>query len=230
MNSNKPRTHPASEPGFSLLEVVIAAAVLSLIVGSIMGVMQTTQTTFIENQYIVNMNLRAQMAMDRLIHMASQALTTDAEFGTLKPTTGVDAHCMRFRLIQSVDPSTGNVTYHPSKVYLYGPDSDTNPCKGLIVGRGSSLDAIFAGGKGTDGFLGTQDDNVNFLENGIPMVELLVPSTFAPRTGEMFTVNVEPAPTGRLITFTIRLNTRGSNGNFILPEDLELTERVALWQ
>jgi hypothetical protein len=207
-------------------------AVLSVVLGSIVMATVGTQDVFLENQVISQLNIYAQTALDRIVELSSQALTTDSQFSPLKPTTGVGSHCLRFRLVQSIDTTTGDVIYDDNaQVYLLGPDSGTHPCKGLVVGRGATLDVVYSTGKGPDNFLGTvDDDTVTALVSDIPAVELLVPETYSPRTGTMFTVDVSPAPVGRVLTLTLRLNARGKDGNYVLPNDLVLSERVALRQ
>ncbi|MBI4584668.1 MAG: type II secretion system protein [Planctomycetes bacterium] len=221
----------SNDSGFTFIELVATFSVLSIVVGSILMALLSTQNVFLDNQALSQLNLRAQLAMDRVAALSSQALTTDAEFGPLKPATGIDSHALQFRLIDSIDPDTGEVIYNDAvQVFICGPDSGSNPCAGLIIGRGPGLDDIYNTGKGADGLLGTEDDNTSALFSGVPAVELLVSSRYAPRTGEMFTVNLEPAPAGRLITFTLRINVRDSSGSLLLPNDLELRERVALRQ
>jgi prepilin-type N-terminal cleavage/methylation domain-containing protein len=222
-----------SRSGFSLVEVVTAMSILAMVLGSIFFATTGMQNLFIESQNLSQLSLRAQNAMDRVVEMASQAVTGDAMFSPLRPSTGVDSHCLRFRLMQSIDAATGNPIYDDiSRVYVYGPDAGgPEPCSGLIIGRGSTLGEIYANAKGPDGTLGTSDDNTSVsTATGIPFDELLIPSSLAPSTGQMFTVNVSPAPIGRLVTFTLRINMLATNGNFVLPNDLVLTERVALRQ
>ena len=70
-------------------------------------------------------------------------MTTDAQFSPLKPNTGVDSHCLRFRLLLNIDATTGQPVYDDTgRIYLYGPDDGTDPCAGIIVGRSPNLGAI----------------------------------------------------------------------------------------
>ena len=62
----------------------------------------------------------------------------------------------------------------------------------------------------------------------MPAVELLIPGRFAPQLGEMFQIDVTPAPTGRFLSFTLRVNAREATGGFVLVNDLVLTTNVAL--
>ena len=226
MTISKP---PETQAGLTLVELVASLGILSVVMGSILMAVIGTQDAFLENQLASQLNLRAQLSLDRIVDLASQALTTDADFSTLRPATGVNSHGLRFRLVQYIDAATGNPSYDSvNRVYIHGPDSGAEPCRGLVVGRGPSWTAIHSSACGADGFLGTTDDNTNVLSSGIPMVEILIPGSFAPQTGDMFTVNVSPAPIGRFLTFTLRLNARGQDGNYLFPADLVLTERVAL--
>jgi prepilin-type N-terminal cleavage/methylation domain-containing protein len=212
--------------GFTVLELVITLALLSIFLFGILATVTGLQSTFVENEVVADMHLRAERAMDRIVEMAGGALTNDPQFAPLKPTSGVDSHCLRFSFITSVDSVTATPVYSSNLVYIYGPDTGANPSRGLIIGRGPSLDAIWSQARGADGFLGTTDDDTSTLVSGDPYVELLIPSNYAPQTGDMFQVDVS----GRLLTVTLRLNAVGRAGTFILPNDLVMTERVALRQ
>ena len=51
--------------------------------------------------------------------IASQAVTTDNSFTPLKPSTGIDSHCLQFRLIDSF--AAGQPVYDDDLVvYIYG--------------------------------------------------------------------------------------------------------------
>ncbi len=219
------------ESGFTLIEVVLAVGVWSIFLVSIMTAVLGTQNGFVQSQTVTQLRVRAQHAMDRIVSTCNQAVTGDTEFSPLKPTTGVQSHCLRFRLIQFVD-GTGTPVYEDTlRVYVYGMDTGSTPCNGIILGRGPDLATIHSTGSGPDGVLGTTDDDAtSSIAGGVPAVELLVPSTFAPQSGDMLTIDVTPPPIGRLLTITMRLNVRGADGNFLLPNDLVLTERVALRQ
>ena len=218
--------------GFTLLEVMITVVVISIMLISILPAIRGSQDAFVQSQIFSQLNLRAQNALDRIVDLSGQGVTTDAEFSPLKPNTGINSHCLRFRLLTTIDTVTGEPVYDDNaRVYLYGPDDGTDPCAGIIVGRGPNLGAIYNAAAGSDSLLGTLDDDTTVsVAAGLPAVELLLPKTFAPETGEMFTVNVNPAPIGRLLTFTLRLNAIDKNGNFLLPNDLVLSQTVALRQ
>lgn len=226
MTISKP---PRSQAGLTLVELVASFGILSVVLGSIMMAVMGTQDAFLENQLVSQLNLRAQLALDRIVELASQALTTDADFSPMSSTSGVNSHGLRFRLVQYIDTATGTPVYDSTnRVYIYGPDSGASPSSGLVVGRGSSWTAIHSATCGADGFVGTADDNTSVLSSGLPMLELLIPNNYAPQSGDMFTVNVSPAPIGTFLTFTLRLNARGQDGNYLFPMDQVLTERVAL--
>ncbi len=216
----------------TFVEVAASLAVLLILLGSVLAATLSTQSVFIEDQLVSQLHLRTEETLDRIVALTSQALTTDTQFSTLLPSTGVATHCLRFRLVQGIDTTTGAVLYDDAaQVYILGPDAGAFPCGGVIIGRGPDLSTISASGQGPDGVLGTTDDSVGVIvASNVPVVELLLPSTFAPQTGEMFTVDLTPAPIGRLVTFTLRVNARNPNGGFLLENDLVLTERVSLWQ
>lgn len=215
----------------SLLELMAAVGLLGVFLAGILGTLAGTQSTFLENRSIWVVQVRAQKALDRIVSVARQAVTEDADFSFLKPSTGVNSHGLQFRLLDFIDGGGQPVYDDTLRVFIYGPDSGESPSKGLIIGRGPDLATIHATGGGPDGFLGTRDDNTTAaISGGVPAVELLVPSIYAPRTGEMFTINFDPGSDGRLITFTLRLNVKHRDRGFVIPDDLVLTERVALMQ
>lgn len=217
------------ESGMTLVELVILIGALLVLTLATMTALIGSQNAMVQNQTVSLLQLRSQIAMDRIVALTSQAITGDAEFSPLRPNTGVDCHALRFRLIDFIDGVSGAPVYNDAlKVYVYGPDGGTNPCAGLIIGRGPTLTDIYTIGAGADGLLGTVDDGTAAISDNIPAVELLIPSTFAPRTGDMFQIDVTPAPTGRLLSFTLRLNAREADGDFVLANDLVLTTNVAL--
>jgi hypothetical protein len=206
-------------------------ALVTVVLGSIVGATLGLQQTFLQGETVSRINLRGQLAMNRIVEVATQAVTSDAAFAPLRPTTGVGSHCLRFRLFDSFDLAGDPIYDNDAIVYIYGPDGGAYPAAGLIIGRGPGLLEIHGVGAGGDGLLGTTDDIASAsLAGGLPAVELLIPAEFAPRTGEMFTVDVLPPPVGPLLRFTLRLNAVGRDGNFVLNDDLVLSERVALRQ
>ncbi len=218
--------------GLTLLESVISLSVLGVFTATAVTALISTQRAMAQSQMTSVLALRAQKALERIVDLASQAVTSDLAYTPLKPATGVDSHALRFRLVQSVDVVTGEPVFDDvGRVYVYGSDSGSNPSSGILIGRGPTLDSIHAAAAGSDGLLGTTDDDTRVvLSSGVPAVELLVPSDFAPRVGAMLSIDVTPPPTGRLIELTIRLNARGVDGVFLLEDDIVLTERVALRQ
>lgn len=219
----------SGDAGMTLIEVMITIGTLMVLTFATVTALIGSQNAFVQSQTLSVLQLRAQIAMDRVVALSSQAVTGDAEFSPLKPTSGVDSHALRFRLIDSINPVSGAPVYDDDlKVYIYGPDGGTNPSAGIIIGRGPSLTDIYTTGAGPDGLLGTVDDSTASISGGMPAVELLMPSTFAPQTGDMFQVDVTPAPTGRLLTFTLRLNAREADGDFVLANDVVLTSAVSL--
>ena len=220
------------DAGMGIVEVSIVLSLTVIVSTVAMSTMLGSQRSIAEGVRQGELRIRAQHAMERLTSTLGQALTSDAEYSPLKPSTGADSHCVRFRLLQSTDPVTGAPIYDDSlRVYVYGPDSGTTPNAGLIIGRGPDLAAIYAAGAGADALLGTTDDDASTsLGGGVPAVELLIDSRYSPSSGDMFSVDVVPAPIGRLLEITLRLNVREANGNFALADDLVLQERVTLRQ
>jgi type II secretory pathway pseudopilin PulG len=213
--------------GFTMIEAIFTLTMIAILLVSIMSTTIGIQDAFFQSQVVSELNLRAQRVLDRVVALSGQALTSDTEFGGLKPNAGGDFHCLRFRMITAIDANTGAPIYDDAlKVYVYGADTGVTPCSGIVIGRGPDLATVHANGAGADAVLGTEDDAVNTLSNGVPVVELLVPSNFAPQNGEMFTIGIS----GRVLTFTIRLNARDADDKFVMPNDLVLTERVALRQ
>lgn len=223
MLANKPRA------GFTLVEMTVVIALLFIMLGGLMAAINNIQGAFAENQTIANLTLRAENALNRVVAMASQAVTVDAEFTPIKPDTGVDSHGLQFRLIDSFNNGTP-VYDDAAVVFILGPDAGAHPCAGLIIGRGATLDDVYNTARGADNTLGTTDDDTSFLIGTDPVLEMLLPSTFAPANGDMFQIDVDPTAGSRLLTVTIRVNVRGSDGQFVLNNDLVLTERIALRQ
>ena len=221
---------PAREAGHTYQELLVSIAVLLVVLVTIGSVTLQMQRSFAAEQLFSQLVISGEHSMERIVATASQAVTTDTEFSPIRPNTGTNSHGFQFRLLESL--VGGNPVYDDTlRVYIYGPDPGSDPCSGIIIGRGPDLASVHAAGSGPDNLLGTADDDTTAsIASGVPAVELLMHSRFAPRAGEMFTVNVDPAPLGRFLTFTMRLNATGDDGNFLLESDLVLTERVALRQ
>ncbi|MFN0058368.1 MAG: prepilin-type N-terminal cleavage/methylation domain-containing protein [Planctomycetota bacterium] len=221
----------ATHAGLTLLECVVTIALVSVVLGGVVYAIQGSQFAYLENELASRVTLRAQNAMDRISQMAGQALSIDPQFSPLFPTTGINSHCLQFRIIESA--AGGTPVYDDDlRVFIWGPDAGPPVCSGLVIGRGPDQTQIFNAAAGGDAELGTSDDVTSAtLFGGVPAVEVLLTDEFAPRTGEMFTVTVSPAPVGRLLTFTLRLNARRSRGgDFVFNTDIVITERVALYQ
>ena len=226
LRSRSARGHARAEhAGFTLVELAFALALLSLLIVSVMSTVVGIQTSFVEGQVVSDVSLKAQNALDRLVTLTSQIVTIDSEYSPLKPTTGVDSHGLRFRIVESIDMISGTTNFSNDRVYIYGPDSGSNPSSGLVIGRGSTLSEVHSDGSGSDGILGTVDDAVYALtSDGNRVVEILLLDRYAPSTGEMIQIDIN----GRLVEFTIRVNARDLDGDFVFSQDLVLTERVAL--
>ncbi len=225
-SSNGPRQ---LNGGFTLLQVAVATVILTVVVSISVSTMSNAQDAVTQGQIRGVIHRRAGDALNRIVRLASQALTSDPAYLLLQPGSETDFHCLRFALLQSFDTETGTRTFSSDHVYVYGPHPGRYPNAGLVIGRGISLGAVWNRGKGKDKTLGTADDDTRTQTiNGVAVVELLIPDRFAPRTGEMFSVVATPSPAGRLLTFTLRCNARDSDDQFVFENDILLVERVAL--
>lgn len=220
----------SARAGLTLLECVVTITLVSVVLGGVVYAIQGSQFAYLENELASRVTLRAQNAMDRITQLAGQALSIDTEFSPLFPTTGINSHCLRFRIIESA--AGGTPVYDDDlRVFIWGPDAGPPACAGLVIGRGPDQAQIFNAAAGDDDQLGTSDDVTSAtLFGGVPAVEVLLTDDFAPRTGDMFAFTVSPAPIGRLLTFTLRLNARRRGGDFVFNTDIVITERVALYQ
>lgn len=209
----------------TLVEAALTLTLTSLVLGGMVYAVQATQLASAENELTSRVAERAHYAMDRVVSMVSQALSTDAEFTPLFPAiAGAEAHCLRFRFPAGI---VGGVTTYndEQKVFVWGPDDGPPACAGLIIGRGRDLFEIHESGAGADAVLGTQDDVTSATVGGdVAVVEVLIIDNYAPRSGDMFTIVVN----GPAITITLRLNAKRRTGDFVFNEDIVITERVAL--
>jgi type II secretory pathway pseudopilin PulG len=218
---------PSRNSGFTILEISLSVALLVLLTVGLLTTVSMTQRVFAESEVLSELTLRARNALDRVSLIANQAVTSDTAFTPLNPATGIDSHGFRFRQILSFDPTTGAPVFDDLwRVFVYGPDSGAFPSSGLVIIYGPDLGTMSGAVSGADGTFGTTDDILSI--GGFDFVEVLIPTTYAPQTGDMVRFNFSPAPLGRLITMTLRLNARGIDGNFLLPQDLVITERIAL--
>ncbi len=207
------------EQGFTLIELATSLALISTVLVAIFGAYLGIQEAFAENQTQTSVRMRSRAAMERIVQLASQANTTDAEFASLGSDEGLG-----FRLTTNfVD---GDPVYDDTlHCFIYGPSASPN-CEGVVVGRGSSLLALHSAVAGDDSILGTVDDNTSAISNGTRQLELLLDERYQPSTAPMLQVVIDAD--ARLVTFTLRTNFRDGEGGFLLGEDIVLTERVAL--
>ena len=213
--------------GLTVLEIALTLALLTILTGGILTTISMTQRAFAESEVVSELTLRARNALDRVSLIANQAVTSDTALTPLNPTTGVNSRGFRFRRILSFDPATGSPIFDDAwRVFVYGPTSSTFPSNGLVLIYGPDLATMSSVAAGSDGIFGTTDDLLNV--GSVDLIEILIPATYTPQTGSMVTFDFSPAPVGRLITMTLRLNARGVDGNFLLPQDLVITERIAL--
>ena len=214
--------------GLTLVEISLASSMILTVVGVSSQALLETQRGVLAGQELAELQLRARNALDRLVELTAQAISTDPVYGTIAPATGANARGLEFRLADSV--SGGTVTWNDAqRVIIYGPTTSIPENRALLVGRAASVAEMRSVASGGDGVLGTTDDDYDVsIAGGIPILELLIPEEFAPQTGSMLTVDLDPAPTGTTVRFTLRLNARDRNGTPLLDTDLVLTERVAL--
>ena len=216
-------THP--ESGFSIPELAVSIAILSVLAVGILPVIGQLSRAFSQNQAASALNLRAEDAVERLIGALSQAISIDEELEVIGGgTSGPGLH---YRTVNGF--SDGEVVYDDTPhIFVCGPQSGTVPVAGVLIGRALELETVHALGAGDDGVLGTEDDDTRASAggtDGVPAVELLLSDRYAPRTGPMLTIEQD----GLAITFTLRLNVQ-SRGEWVLLDDLVLSETLALRQ
>lgn len=221
-HTNTPRS------GFTLIEIVIGCALLALVVGGVTSSFWTVQAAFDEERTEAELLFRSRAGMDRIHRMVSNAVSTDAAFSLLPVAAGGTAWGIRFRQIESVIAGVAN--YDDVRVvHIVGPNSGGVPCDGVIIGQGPDLNSIWVAGRGADATLGTMDDDVGAeIGAGTPAVELLIPAEYAPQNGPMLAFSTAGSASGRLITITLRTNFQRPDGSWLLTDDHELIERIAL--
>lgn len=214
--------------GFTLVELSISAGLLVLLLGSITSSFWVVSAAFDEEVSEADLVFRARSGMDQLVRIASNTVTSDAAYELLPAGGGPDRWGLRHRELLEV--KNGIPDYEDFLVvHLIGPNTGAAPCEGVVVGLGPDLAAIHGAGAGPDGLLGTVDDDVTAeFVAGTPVVRLLIPSTFAPQSGEMLSITDTTSASGRLLTITLRTNLLRPDGTFLRTQDLVLTERVAL--
>jgi hypothetical protein len=232
--------------GMSIVEVSFGATLLAFIVGGVTSSFWTVQAAFDEQVVEADLELKSRAAMDRLVRLASTALTTDVEFSLpekkQKPgrakvvnnnkkvveedVTVNSSPSLEFREILGL--ANGEPVYDDELKYLLlGPESVT-PVQGVIIGRGPDPDSVTQAASGSDGILGTHDDEFAEFVAGTPAVEVLLPGDFTPRDGEMLEFTTVDGTDERLVTITLRVNLQRPDGSWLLESDLVLQERVAL--
>jgi len=214
--------------GFTLIEIAIGCALLALVVGGVTSSFWTVQAAFDEERTEAELLFRSRAGMDRIQRLTTNAVSTDAAFTVLPIAAGGSAWGLRFRQIDSV--IAGVAIYDDVRIiHIVGPNTGGVPCDGVIVGHGPDLNSIWVAGRGADGVLGTLDDDVGTeIGAGTPAVELLIPDQYAPQTGPMLELSTTASTSGRLITVTLRTNFRKPDGSWLLTQDHELVERIAL--
>lgn len=212
-----------SQSGFTLLEIAVTVGMGSLFTIGLLTAFVRIQNAHAENQSLHELEMRAQRTMDQLVYQTRQAVSDAPNFGGLSNVSGNDFRGLRFSPIQSF--SSGSPVYDTTNmVHLIGGINGASD--GVILGRGRTVDSIAAAAGGTDGRLGTNDDQTVLNNNGDRVAETLLPSRHQPQTGERLTFTI----VGTMITITLRMNELETDGAFRFPEDLTLVERVALRQ
>ena len=145
--------------GFTLLEVIVVMGIFSVFMAGAITMVNQTMRSFTQSQIVANLAARSQHAIERLTNVIGQAVSGDPLYSPMKPDTGVDSKVLRFRLIQTI--TAGVPVYDDNlRIYVMGVDSGSYPCAGVVIGRGPSMSGIHSAAAGTDGVLGTEDDDV----------------------------------------------------------------------
>lgn len=245
----RPRSRPRSD-GFTLIELIFASALLFLLVGGVASSFWTTQFAVQEQQTRSQLQRRARLAMDRLVEVVGRARTTDPVYGPADPvdqtitytektifanaqgmvTERVTADLTRSLSLREVREvvDAAPVLEDVARIHVLSEGGPV-PCLGVVIGRGPDPESVWEFGAGPDGLLGTSDDRTDLeYVPGIPIVENVLAPEFAPERGEMLTILIDQRSNGRLLTITLRANARNRDGSLLSPDDLVLTERVAL--
>ena len=226
MNS-KLKNPPPNQRGFTLLEVVVSTALLTILLGSVAQAVLSIQDQFDEELLEAQLQHTSRTAMDRLVRTASRALTNDATLEYLGAAGG-DAWGFRFRDFAGADAAGEPVYDDDLQVFLLGDNDNLAPCAGVVLGRAPSLADVVANGCGADGVLATDDDTNVAVIAGTPASQILVHSRFAPRDGSILSFTPVADSDGRLVTITLRTNLLLPDGRYLRTDDLVLEERVAL--
>lgn len=219
------------QAGLTLTEVVVSSAVLMVLCFGMLTFEVGAQGAFSDQQVLANIHEKVRLALTRMAQDTGKALTvTGSELSTLWPATGSDARGLQFREVIGAD--TAGPLFGPTIVFA-GPHTGTPTgadCSGIVRLRESNLHtslSTITALAGSDSLFGTFDDLTSSVgSDGQRVVEVLIPSTLAPSstTEPMLRVDLS----GRVVTFTVRVNYRRSNGTYLLPDDLVIDERVAL--
>lgn len=213
----------------TLLETMFVLSIGSFLFGGVCYAMVSLQQGYQREEILNTLTFRGQRAMEKLVSVAQKALSDDPSF-SFQPSPSGDGTFsgMQFSLIQSF--AGGTVTYDPNRVFIWGDQGGTYPCRGMVMGRSTDVKTLFSQGKGTDNVLGTPDDRVNAAtRDDIPFLETLILPRFAPRTGRLFTIRKDPG-NDRRFTFVLRLNARNGSRGFLLDDDYMLTQTITLRQ
>jgi len=223
------------DSGFTLLELVISSALLLSLFGSFFWVVDGAQRVTYEQSLITEARRRSQQALERIVSLTSGVVTSDASYTTFTGSSGTSTVGLPFRDVEDINSSTQEIVYSKTNTYLYGPDSGASANQGLVILRGESLSSAYSDTAGSDGILGTDDDVVQDVSTAgytgtDKALEVLIPEDYNPSSGEMLTITSDADSDGRLLTITLRTNVKDHDGNFLLPKDLVLSQRIALRQ
>ncbi|MCP4038173.1 MAG: type II secretion system protein [bacterium] len=127
--------------GYTLLQVVIATTILSIVVTIAVSTILNAQDAVTQSQVRSVIHRRARDGLNRVVRLAGQALTSDPDYLLFQPGNGSEFHCFRFALLESYDTTTGTHTFSSDLAYIYGPHSSPQPNAGLVIARGTSLNS-----------------------------------------------------------------------------------------
>lgn len=213
------------QSGLTLIELTVTIGLIGTLFAGTLAAVTGVQRAFSHSERVSLLRVRSEQALDRMVSTISQALTSDTEFAGVAPGAGSSFHGLRFRVIESFNLATP-VYDDLAVIFVHGPDAGTNPCAGVVIGRGQSYAAVHGAAAGADNTLGTADDVTSGVVNGQPVLEVLLGSEFAPAAGDMLAIEVN----GRRVRVTLRVNIRDSSGAFVLTNDSVLEEWISLRQ
>lgn len=220
------RSDPPSSP--ASWQPVVSAGLWAIFAAILLSGTVGATRAFDGAQTAADVRVQAVAAMARIVATARQAVGLDDTWPPCA-SRGATAAGLRFRPLRAVSAGGQPVYDDRSAVWIRGPDPTPPAVAGLIIGRGPTLEDIHGAAAGPDGVLGTADDDeAASLDGDTPAVEVVLPSSYAPRGGAMLDVQV--CEDRRLLTVTLRVNARHPDGGYLLEEDLVMSERVALRQ